>query len=67
MLLAGAIWHRPGATWTPVAKAALKSHEGGLNWLWLGVGISTLVLHQFKMKGASAAGRAPIRIICWRF
>ncbi len=23
---------------------ALKSHEGGLNWLWLGVGVSTLVL-----------------------
>jgi cytochrome c oxidase subunit 2 len=44
LLLAGAIWRRPGETWTPGAKTALKGHAGGLNWLWVGVGISTLVL-----------------------
>jgi len=44
LLLAGAIWRRPGEDWTPGARTALKSHEGGLNWLWIGVGISTLVL-----------------------
>ena len=36
LLLAGAIWRRPGETWVPGARMALKSHEGGLNWLWLG-------------------------------
>jgi len=43
-LLAGAIWRRPGEAWTPGARTALQGHEGGLDWLWLGVGISTLVL-----------------------
>jgi cytochrome c oxidase subunit 2 len=44
LLLAGAIWHRPGQTWTVGAKTALLSHQGGLNWLWIGVGVSGLVL-----------------------
>lgn len=44
LLLAGAIWRRPGQAWTPGARTALQSHEGGLNWLWFGVGLSTLVL-----------------------
>ena len=44
LLLAGAIWRRPGEAWTPGARTAIKSHDGGLNWLWIGVGISTLVL-----------------------
>lgn len=43
-LLAGAIWHRPGEAWTAGARTALQSHAGGLNWLWIGVGLSTLVL-----------------------
>jgi cytochrome c oxidase subunit 2 len=43
-LLAGAIWHRPGQGWTVGDKAALLAHQGGLNWLWIGVGVSTLVL-----------------------
>jgi cytochrome c oxidase subunit 2 len=44
LLLAGAIWHRPGVAWSPGSKISLQSHEGGLNWLWIGVGLSTLVL-----------------------
>jgi cytochrome c oxidase subunit 2 len=44
LLLIGAIWHRPGESWTPGARTALKPHEGGLDWLWVGVGVSTLVL-----------------------
>jgi cytochrome c oxidase subunit 2 len=44
MLLAAAIWHRPGQNWTLGEKSALQSDQGGLNWLWIGVGLSTLVL-----------------------
>jgi cytochrome c oxidase subunit 2 len=44
LLLAGAIWRRPGEVWVPGASTALKSHEAGLNWLWIGAGISTLAL-----------------------
>jgi cytochrome c oxidase subunit 2 len=44
LLLAGAIWHRPGQGWVLGEKSPLRSHEGGLDWLWIGVGISTLVL-----------------------
>lgn len=43
-LLAGAIWHRPGQGWTAGDRTALQPHHAGLNWLWIGVGISTLVL-----------------------
>ena len=43
-LLVGAIWHRPGQGWTVGDKTALLPDEGGLNWLWIGVGVSALVL-----------------------
>jgi cytochrome c oxidase subunit 2 len=43
-LLAGAIWHRPGQNWTVGDRGPVLSHEGGLNWLWIGVGISALAL-----------------------
>jgi cytochrome c oxidase subunit 2 len=44
-LLAGAIWHRPGlAPAAPNAKAPLGDPQTGLDWLWIGVGVSTLVL-----------------------
>jgi cytochrome c oxidase subunit 2 len=43
-LLAGAIWRRPGQQWVVGTRGALQSHAGGLNWLWIGGGISTLVL-----------------------
>ncbi len=44
LLLAGAIWRRPGQGWIFGSKTALLGHAGGLNWIWIGVGISTLVL-----------------------
>ena len=44
LLLAGAIWHRPGLAWSANQKLELQSHSGGLGWVWIGVGISTLVL-----------------------
>lgn len=43
-LLIGAIWHRPGQAWVKGEKSAIKSHAEGLNWLWIGVGVSTVVL-----------------------
>lgn len=44
VLLAGAIWHRPGLAWSANQKLELRSHQGGLGWLWIGVGVSTLIL-----------------------
>ena len=44
LLLVGAVWRRPGQNWTLGAQIALQPHQDGLNWLWIGVGISTLVL-----------------------
>jgi len=44
LLLAGAIWHRPGQSWRIGDRTALLPHEDGLDWLWIGVGISGLVL-----------------------
>jgi cytochrome c oxidase subunit 2 len=44
VLLASAIWHRPGLALRPGEKTALGGEVGGLNWLWLGVGISFLAL-----------------------
>ena len=44
LLLAGAIWHRPGLTWSANQKLDLQSHSGGLSWLWIGGGVSTVVL-----------------------
>lgn len=43
-LLAGGIWRRPGQDWHIGEKSALLPHAGGLNWLFIGVGVSTLVL-----------------------
>ncbi len=45
LLLAGAIWRRPGlAAVAPGEKLAIGPEAGGLNWLWIGVGLSSLVL-----------------------
>ena len=44
LLLAGAIWRRPGQEWVSGSRSALQGHTGGLSWIWIGVGISTLVL-----------------------
>lgn len=44
LLLAGAIWRRPAQAWSAGERGELLPHQGGLNWLWIGVGISTLVL-----------------------
>jgi cytochrome c oxidase subunit II len=44
-LVAGAIWRRPGlAAQMPGAKLDVAKEEGGLNWIWIGVGISSIVL-----------------------
>ena len=43
-LLAAAIWRRPGQAWIAGERTALLPHQDGLSWLWIGVGISTLVL-----------------------
>jgi cytochrome c oxidase subunit 2 len=43
-ILIGAIWHRPTDVWRKGAPAPLLIQEGGLNWLWIGVGLSTLAL-----------------------
>ena len=45
LLLAGAIWRRPGIAVQPVGtKLGVAQEEGGANWLWIGVGISSIVL-----------------------
>jgi len=45
LVLAGAIWRRPGvAVGAPGERMEVGSEEGGLNWLWIGVGISSFVL-----------------------
>jgi cytochrome c oxidase subunit 2 len=43
-LLAGAIWRRPGLAMAVGVKSEVGPSEGGLNWLWIGVGLSSLVL-----------------------
>ena len=43
-LLGAAIWRRPGMPLVAGEKMALLPDEGGLRWLWLGVGLSTAVL-----------------------
>lgn len=43
-LLAGALWHRPGLAAQPGERPPLEEGVSGQNWLWIGVGISTLVL-----------------------
>ena len=45
LLLIGAIWHRPSlAPLRPGERAEVGLDIGGLNWLWIGVGLSTLAL-----------------------
>jgi cytochrome c oxidase subunit 2 len=44
LLVAGAIWRRPGTVAVPGGRVALEQPVEGLSWLWIGVGISTLVL-----------------------
>jgi cytochrome c oxidase subunit 2 len=44
-LLVGAIWHRPGLEGAELSgRPPLGKAEGGLNWLWIGVGVTTLAL-----------------------
>jgi cytochrome c oxidase subunit 2 len=43
-LLAGAIWHRPGLLAATQQRLPVVREAGGLNWLWIGVGVSTLAL-----------------------
>lgn len=45
ILVAGAIWRRPGfAASAPGSQLPLQRAEGGLRWIWIGVGISSVVL-----------------------
>jgi cytochrome c oxidase subunit II len=45
LLLIGAIWRRPGlAPVTPGERMHVGPDSGGLNWLWIGVGLSSIVL-----------------------
>jgi cytochrome c oxidase subunit 2 len=44
VLVAGAVWHRPGESFQPSRKSALVATTGGLSWIWIGVGISSLAL-----------------------
>ena len=43
-LVAGAVWRRPGTAAIPGSRSALEPPVEALNWLWVGVGVSTLVL-----------------------
>jgi cytochrome c oxidase subunit 2 len=45
LLVAGAIWRRPGMAPQPAgSKIAVDERTNGLSWIWIGVGISSLVL-----------------------
>jgi len=45
LLLCAAIWRRPGFSLTaPGERREVILESGGLNWLWIGVGLSSLVL-----------------------
>lgn len=45
LLVAGAIWRRPStAIPAPGSQIALEQPSAGLNWIWIGVSLSTLVL-----------------------
>jgi cytochrome c oxidase subunit 2 len=44
LLLAGAIWHRPGVSFRLGDKTMLGPEEGGMRWLWWGVGLSAMAL-----------------------
>ena len=43
-LLAGGIWKNPSRVMAVGEKTAIGPEEGGLNWLWIGVGLTGLVL-----------------------
>lgn len=43
-LLAAAIWRHPTRIWIKGEKTLVLPDTGGLNWLWIGVGLSTLAL-----------------------
>jgi cytochrome c oxidase subunit 2 len=43
-LLAAAIWKNPSRVMAVGEKTAIGPDEGGHNWLWIGVGLSSLVL-----------------------
>lgn len=43
-LLVAALWHRPAAAWVKGEKTDVLPDKGGLDWLWIGVGLSTLAL-----------------------
>lgn len=70
LLLAGAIWRRPGiAAGEPGVRLAVSRPEGGIGWITVGVGISTLVLlftviwtMVVLAKVASPATRPPVTI-----
>ena len=45
LLVIAAIWRRPGlAAQTPGTRLELSAPEGGLAWIWIGVGVSSVVL-----------------------
>jgi cytochrome c oxidase subunit II len=44
LLLAWAIWHRPALRMAVGEQTRLEKDEGGQNWVWIGVGLSTLAL-----------------------
>ena len=45
LLVAGAIWRRPGLALQPAgSKIDVDEKTDGLSWIWIGVGISSLVL-----------------------
>jgi len=44
LLLVASIWHRPGLAGPSGEKLAVSPEAGGIQWLWIGVGLSSLVL-----------------------
>jgi cytochrome c oxidase subunit 2 len=44
VLLIAAIWRHPSRIWVQGEKTELLPDTGGLNWLWIGAGLSTLAL-----------------------
>lgn len=44
LLLVGGIWRRPGVIAPPGTRLDVGPDTGGLGWLWIGVGVSSLVL-----------------------
>jgi len=44
LLVAAAVWRRPGMAMPPGTRTPLQEPVSGLNWIWIGVSLSTLVL-----------------------